>query len=84
MRALVNSNWWTFTILFAAQFIVFLKWLYRLIRNDEMTRIFVQDMATNHLPHIYELLQRLCEQQGIGTANPPIVRWIDLHDSDNH
>src|ERR1700735_4089696 len=38
----------------AIQFVLFLRWLYRRIRNDELLRIFVEDMATNHLPHIYE------------------------------
>jgi hypothetical protein len=80
MHSLANSSWWTSTLLFAAQFVVFLRWLYRRIRNDEVTRTFVQDIATNHLPHIYELLQRLCRQQGIDGTNPPIVRWIDLNE----
>lgn len=83
MHTLANSNWWTFSVLFAAQFIMFLRWMYRRIRKDEVTRIFVQDMATNHLPHIYELLQRLCEQQGIEGTKPPVVRWIDLNESQN-
>jgi len=60
------------------QFILFLRWLYRRIRNDELTRAFVEDMAVNHLPHIYELLLKLCEQQGIERAPPPPIRWIDL------
>ncbi len=30
-------------------------------------RAFVKDMATNHLPHIYNLLEKICEQQGIRT-----------------
>jgi hypothetical protein len=35
-----------------AELVLFLRWLYRRIRNDEMTRVFVEDMATHHLPHI--------------------------------
>lgn len=61
------------------QFVLFLRWLYRRIRNDEIQRIFVQDMATNHLPHIYEALRRLCEQQGIDVEASPPIRWIDLN-----
>ena len=35
------------------QFVLFLRWLHRRMRNDEITRAFVRDIATNHLPHIY-------------------------------
>jgi hypothetical protein len=63
----------------AAQFILFLRWLYRRIRNEEMTRAFVADMAANHLPHIYDLLSRLCDQQGIERPPSPPIRWIDLN-----
>ena len=55
-----------------------LRWLYRRIRNDELTREFVEDMATNHLPHIYDLLLKLCARQGIENEAPPPIRWIDL------
>ena len=67
------------TFVVFVQFLLFLRWLHRRVRNDEITRVFVQDMATNHLPHIYEVLQRLCNEQGIETANPPLVRWVDLN-----
>lgn len=62
-----------------AQFALFLRWLYRRIRNEELTRAFVADMATNHLPHIYDLLSRLCDQQGIDRPPSPPIRWLDLN-----
>jgi hypothetical protein len=65
------------------QFCLFLRWLHRRARGDEITRAFVQDMATNHLPHIYETLEQLCRQQGIDGASAPIVRWIDLNGTEN-
>lgn len=61
------------------QFFLFLRWLYRRIRNDEITRAFVEDMATNHLPHIYPFLEKLCDEKGIETAPSPPIRWIDLN-----
>jgi hypothetical protein len=61
-----------------AQFALFIRWLYRRIRNEELTRAFVADMATNHLPHIYDLLARLCDQQGIERPPAPPIRWLDL------
>jgi len=61
------------------QFVLFLRWLYRRIRNDEITRAFVQDMATNHLPHIYDALHRICRTQGIELPDSPPIRWVELN-----
>jgi hypothetical protein len=36
----------------AVQLVVFLRWLHRRIRDDELNRAFVYDVAKNHLPHI--------------------------------
>ncbi len=78
MHTLLNSYWCTFALAAIAHFAVFVRWLYRRVRNDEITRNFVHDMATNQLPHIYERLERLCEQQGIEHAPLPPIRWVDL------
>jgi hypothetical protein len=61
------------------QFALFLRWLYRRVRNDELMRAFVADMATSHLPHIYDLLARLCDQQGVTRPPAPPICWIDLN-----
>jgi hypothetical protein len=61
------------------QFAVFLRGLYRRIRNDEIQRAFVRDMATNHLPYIYAALRLLCEAQGVKLEEPPLVGWVDLN-----
>ncbi len=63
----------------AVQFVLFLRWLYRRIRNDELTRAFVQDMAINHLPHIYSALHSICRAQGIELSDSPPIRWIELN-----
>jgi len=83
MRTLLDPYWATVAIAAIAHFVVFLRWLYRRIRNDELTRVFVHDMATNHLPHIYERLERLCEEQGIERSPLPPIRWIDLNVRDH-
>jgi hypothetical protein len=57
MRELIDPYWLTVALTSLVQFVLFLRWLYRRIRNDEMTRTFVEDMATSHLPHIYRLLE---------------------------
>ncbi len=78
MREFIDSNWWAIAVAAIAQLVLFLRWLYRRIRNEEMNRLFVEDMATNHLPHIYALLVKLAEKQGIVHASQPPIRWIDL------
>ncbi len=62
------------------QLVVFLRWLHRRIRDDEIHRAFVRDVATNHLPHIYEALRAIAEQQGIVLDAPPPVRFMDLNE----
>ena len=79
MRSLLNSYWLTVALSSVVQLVLFLRWLYRRIRNDEIMRTFVRDMATNHLPHIYERLNKLCDQQGIERSPLPPIRWIDLN-----
>jgi uncharacterized protein (DUF2236 family) len=61
------------------QFVLFLRWLHRRMRNDEIVRAFVRDIATNHLPHIYSALRDIAQQQGIELHEPPLVRFVDLH-----
>ena len=78
MHTLRDPHWWTFGLSSIVQLIFFPRWLYRHIRNEELTRTFVHDMATNHLPHIYELLEMLCDEQGIKRNPLPPIRWIDL------
>jgi hypothetical protein len=60
------------------QFVLFLRWLHRRMRNDEIVRAFVRDIATNHLPHIYSALRQIAEQQGITLEEPPLLRFVDL------
>jgi hypothetical protein len=62
----------------AVQFVLFLRWLHRRMRNDEIVRAFVRDIATNHLPHIYTALHAIARKQGIEPTEPPLVRFVDL------
>ncbi len=61
------------------QFVLFLRWLHRRMRNDEIARAFIHDIATNHLPHIYNALQQIAAQQGIELDETPLVRFVDLN-----
>jgi hypothetical protein len=75
---MLEPNWWTIGFAVIVQLALFVRWLYRRIRNDELLQIFVEDMATSHLPHIYELLLKLCEQQGNERLPRPSIRWVDV------
>ena len=79
MHSLLGHYWLTAAIASLVQFVIFLRWIYRRIRNDEIMRAFVDDMAISHLPHIYERLEQLCERQGIERSPLPPIRWIDLN-----
>ena len=78
IRDFIDPHWFTFAITAFVQFILFLRWIYRRVRNDEIMRLFVEDMATNHLPHIYDLLARICDEKGIEHEVVPPIRWMDF------
>ena len=61
------------------QFGLFLRWLHRRMRDDEITRAFVRDVALNHLPHIYSALRAIAAEQGITLEEPPLVQFLDLN-----
>ncbi len=76
------AHWYailTAVVSVGVQFVLFLRWLHRRMRNDEIMRAFVRDIATNHLPHIYNALQKIAAQQGITLDETPMVRFLDLN-----
>jgi len=72
-------SWLTAFVPVVVQFVIFLRWLHRRMRNEEITRAFVRDIATNHLPHIYNALQKIAVQQGIELDDTPLVQFVDLN-----
>jgi hypothetical protein len=72
-------GWLATLIPVAVQFVIFLRWLHRRMRNDEIIRAFVRDIATNHLPHIYNALQKIAAEQGIELDETPMVQFVDLN-----
>ena len=74
------TQWLTVLVPVGVQCVIFLRWLHRRIRDDEINRAFVHDVATNHLPHVYDALRAIAEQQGIVLDAPPPVRFIDLNE----
>ena len=61
-----------------AQFVVFLRWMHRRIRDDEIQRAFIRDLALRHLPSIYKALHSMAERQGIALDETPMVNYVDL------
>jgi hypothetical protein len=78
MRIFEDPYWWTVALSSMVQLMIFIRWIYRRIRNDEMMRAFVEDMAKIHLPHTYALLEKICDAQGIDPPDRPQINWIDL------
>jgi hypothetical protein len=61
------------------QLALFLRWLHRRMRDDEIVRAFVRDVAVNHLPHMYSALRQIAEHQGITLEEPPLVRYVEFN-----
>jgi len=74
-----GSAWLATLVPVLVQFVVFLRWLHRRMRNEEINRAFIHDIATNHLPHIYTALQKIATQQGITLDETPMVQFVDLN-----
>lgn len=80
------SSWPFLVALFSigAQLVVFLRWIHRRMRDDEIQRVFIRDLALRHLPNIYSALHDIAEQQGIRINEPPIVNYVDLRNGTRH
>jgi len=52
------------------QFALFLRWLHRRVRDDEIQRAFVRDLACSHLPHLYNALRHIADEMGIQNFRP--------------
>ena len=74
-----TSLWTYVAVVFSlgAQLTVFLRWMHRRMRDDEIQRAFVRDLAVKHLPSIYHALHVIAERQGIAIETP-MVNFVDL------
>ena len=83
---MLTSPWTILALAFSlgAQLVVFLRWLHRRIRDDEIQRAFVRDIALRHLPAIYNALHTMAEQQGITLEEMPTVNFVDLRNGYRH
>ncbi len=78
----MNPYWLIVAFTMVTQFFIFLRWLHRRMRNSEIERAFVRDMARVHLPHLYQALQLIAARLGIKLEDQPAVRFLDLDDPD--
>jgi hypothetical protein len=75
-----NWIWVAISTLFVvgAQAVVFFRWIYRRMRDDDIMRTCVRDIATKQLPYFHEALRVLARRQGIYLDDPPPVQYVDL------
>ena len=78
----MNPYWIVVALSSLIQFVVFLRWLHRRTRDDEIRGAFVRDMALNHLPHLYHALRQIAGQLGIELKEPPLVQFMELNGQD--
>jgi hypothetical protein len=81
-----TSGWMNLVVVFSlgAQFVVFLRWMHRRMRDDEIQRVFVRDLALRHLPNIYRALDTIAERQGIKLEETPMVNYVDIGNGSRH
>ncbi len=79
----MNSPWLVVIFAGIAQFAVFVRWLHRRIRDDEIQRAFVREIAANHLPHLYHALHQIAARLHIELREPPPVRSLDINGTDS-
>ena len=80
----MNPYWLVMAFPLLAQFLIFLRWLHRRMRDEDIQRAFVRDMATNHLPHIYHALRLIAASLDIALDEPPPLRFVELNGIDTH
>ena len=76
----MNPYWIVVAFTLLAQAAVFVRWLHRRMRDDEIRRTFVTAMATNHLPHIYQGLRQIGDHLGIQLDEPPPIAFVEIAD----
>ena len=75
----MNPYWIVVATSTLAQFLIFVRWLHRRTRDDEIRRAFIRDMAINHLPHLYHGMRQIAGRLGITLAEPPPVQFLELN-----
>ncbi len=77
---MLTSLWTFLAVVFSlgAQLVLFLRWMHRRMRDDEIQRVFIRDLAMQHLPNIYAALNKIAKKHGIVLEETPMVNFVDL------
>ena len=75
----MNPYWIVVAFSSLVQFFIFLRWLHRRTRDDEIRRAFIRDMALNHLPHLYHGLRQIAGHLALELKEPPPVQFLELN-----
>ena len=75
----MNPYWLVVGLSSLVQFAMFLRWLHRRTRDDEIRRAFIRDMAINHLPHLYHAMRQIAGHLGLELKEPPPVQFVELN-----
>lgn len=43
---------------------------------ESLSHTFISDVATNHLPHIFDALKLIAEKIGVELPDPPPIRYL--------
>jgi hypothetical protein len=78
----MNPYWIVVGFSTCVQCFFFLRWLHRRMRDDEVRRAFVRDMAVNHLPHLYQALRQIASRLDIEIKEPPPVQFLEFNGHD--
>jgi len=79
-----TAGWLSALLPVGVQFVFFLRWLHRRMRNDEIVHVCVRDIALTHLPHIYSSLQALAKEKGTALPETPVIHFVDFHGRRRH
>jgi hypothetical protein len=78
----------TLTLILAASTpVVFaIRWAYLKVKasgkqeaRDSIESRFINDMATNHLPHIYHVQTLICKKMEVEVTEPPPIKFVDVN-----
>lgn len=78
----MNPYWIVVALSSLVQCYIFLRWLHRRTRDEEIRRMFIRDMAINHLPHLYHALHQIAGHLGLELDDPPQVQFVELNGQD--
>jgi hypothetical protein len=54
------------------------RFIYRGVRNNQITHVFVKSIATNHLPHIQTSLEKIADRLSVEIPPAPPIEFVDL------